>query len=71
MKRIVIPHLKPILNVSKLKIEMEIEMKWYIFLSVQWGTLSAMILVALVPDLSIRKVVYRVGLVVWQWVGLT
>ena len=28
-------HLKSILNTSKLKIEMQIEMKWYIFLSVQ------------------------------------
>ena len=33
-RRTVIPHLKPILNTSKLKIEMQIEMKWYIFLSV-------------------------------------
>ena len=35
MRRTVLPHLKPILNTSKLKIEMRIEMKWYIFLSVQ------------------------------------
>ena len=33
MRRTVIPHLKPILNTSKLKIE--IETKWYIFLSVK------------------------------------
>ena len=31
MRRTVIPHLKPILNTSKLKIEMQIEMKWYTF----------------------------------------
>ena len=34
MRRTVIPHLKPILNISKLKIEMQIEMKQYIFLRV-------------------------------------
>ena len=34
-RRTVIPHLKPILNTSILKIEMQIEMKLYIFLSVQ------------------------------------
>ena len=33
--RTVIPHLEPIFNTSKLKIEKQIEMKWYIFLSVQ------------------------------------
>ena len=27
----IIPHLKPILSTSKLKIEMQIEMKWYFF----------------------------------------
>ena len=31
MRRTVIPHLKTILNTSKLKIEIQIEMKWYIF----------------------------------------
>ena len=35
MRGTVIPHLKPILNTSKLYIEMQIAMKWYIFLSVQ------------------------------------
>ena len=35
MRRTVIPHLKPILNTSELKVEMQFEMKWYIFLSVQ------------------------------------
>ena len=30
--RTVIPHLKPILNISKLKFEELIKMKWYIFL---------------------------------------
>ena len=30
-RRTVIPHLKPILNTSKLKIEIQIEMRWYIF----------------------------------------
>ena len=35
MRRTVVPHLKPILNASKLKIEMQIEMKWYIFVSAQ------------------------------------
>ena len=35
MRRIVISHLKPILNTSKFKIEMQIEIKWYIYLSVQ------------------------------------
>ena len=35
IRRNVIPYLKPILNTSKLKIEMQIEMKWYIFLSLQ------------------------------------
>ena len=35
MRLTVILHLKPILNTSKLKIEMQIEMKWYIFLSLQ------------------------------------
>ena len=34
MRRTVVPHLKPILNASKLKIEIQIEMKWYIFLSI-------------------------------------
>ena len=34
MRRAVIPHLKRILITSKLKIEMQIDMKWYIFLSV-------------------------------------
>ena len=34
MRRTVILHSKPILSTSKLKIEMEIQMKWYIFLSV-------------------------------------
>ena len=34
MRRTVIPHLKPILNTSKLKIELQIEMKWYTFPSV-------------------------------------
>ena len=33
--RTVIPHLKPILNAPKLKIEMQIAIKWQIFLSVQ------------------------------------
>ena len=31
MRRTAIPQLKSILNTSKLKIEMQIEMKWYIF----------------------------------------
>ena len=35
MGRTVIPHLKHMLNNSKLKIEMQIEMKRYSFLSVQ------------------------------------
>ena len=35
MRRPVTSHLKPIVNTSKLKIEMQIEIKWYIFLSVQ------------------------------------
>ena len=35
MRRTVIPHLKLILKTYKLKIEMQIEMKWYIVLSVQ------------------------------------
>ena len=35
MRRTAIPHLKPILNTSKLKIEIQFEMKWYSFLSVQ------------------------------------
>ena len=33
--RTVIPHLNPILNTSKLKIESQIEIQWYIFPSVQ------------------------------------
>ena len=35
MRRTVIHYLKSILNTSKLKIEMQIEMKWCTFLSVQ------------------------------------
>ena len=35
MRRAVILHLRPILKTSKLKIKMQIEVKWYIFLSVQ------------------------------------
>ena len=35
MRRNVIPNLKPILNNSKLKIEIQIEMKFNIYLSVQ------------------------------------
>ena len=35
MRRAVNPYLKHILNTSKLKIEMQIEMKWYIFLGLQ------------------------------------
>ena len=35
MRRNVIPQLKPILNTSKLEIEMQFQMKLYIFLSVQ------------------------------------
>ena len=35
MRRTVIPHFKPIWNTSKMKIEMQIEMNLYIFLSVQ------------------------------------
>ena len=35
MRRTVIPNLKLILNTSELTIEMEIEVKWYIFLSDQ------------------------------------
>ena len=31
MRRTVIPHLKPVLNTSKLKIKMQIEMQRYIF----------------------------------------
>ena len=34
-RRRVIPHLKPIVNTSKLMIEIQIERKWYIFLGVQ------------------------------------
>ena len=33
--QIMTPHEKPILNTSKSKIEIQIEMEWYIFLSVQ------------------------------------
>ena len=35
IRRTVIPRLKPIMNTTKLKIEMQIEMKWYIYLIVQ------------------------------------
>ena len=35
MRRNTIPHFKPILNTLNMKIEMQIEMRWYIFLSVQ------------------------------------
>ena len=35
MRGTIIPHLKSILNTSQLKIEMQIEMKWYFFLSAQ------------------------------------
>ena len=35
MRRTAIPYLKPILNTSKLKIEMQTEMKWYILWCVQ------------------------------------
>ena len=40
MRRTVIPHLKPILNTSKLKFEMQIKMKWY-NLNTECSTVSA------------------------------
>ena len=40
IRRTVIPHLKPILNTSKLKFEMQIKMKWY-NLNTECSTVSA------------------------------